>query len=111
MFDMRIQHSETRRGFLNRIVGGAAAFALAGTFLPGALQEVSAAGDGWAQNTRTPMTTTTTVNFRAQPDFLGEILMVLPAGTKVVAKTVVFNGFRAVTYNRINGWIRAEYLV
>jgi uncharacterized protein YgiM (DUF1202 family) len=111
MTDMQTQDSETRRGFLNRIVGGAAALALAGSILPDALQDAAGAGSAWSQNTRSPMTTTTTVNFRAQPDFSGEILDVIPAGTTVVAKTVVFNGFRAVTYKRMNGWIWAEFLV
>ena len=108
-----VKNTVTRRYLLRKGATGATALAMAGAAVRTlhVTEPVSAAGNGWAQNTRTPMTTTTAVNFRSEPDFQGVILLVIPAGTTVIAKTVVYNGFRAVTYNRINGWIWAECLV
>ncbi len=118
----QVQGTVTRREVLKRGASGAAALALAGAVLVGGFASPADAATGTSHSpeivsaapndgSRTRvMTTTALVNFRDQPSHLGNILMVLPAGTEVIASATVVNGFRAVIYDRIHGWVYAAYL-
>ena len=54
--------------------------------------------------------TTTALNLRDQPSTAGKILKVVPAGSQVVADSAISNGYRAITYGQISGWVLAAGL-
>ncbi len=54
--------------------------------------------------------TTTALNLRDQPSTAGKILKVVPAGAQVVADSAISNGYRAITYGQISGWVLAAGL-
>jgi uncharacterized protein YraI len=54
--------------------------------------------------------TTTALNLRDQPSTAGQILKVIPAGAQVVADSAISNGYRAITYGQISGWVLAAGL-
>jgi uncharacterized protein YgiM (DUF1202 family) len=49
--------------------------------------------------------TTTALNLRDQPSTAGQILTVVPGGAQVVADSAISNGYRAITYGQISGWV------
>jgi uncharacterized protein YgiM (DUF1202 family) len=59
----------------------------------------------------TPMTTTSNLNLREQPNTSAKIILVIPMGAKVTAYDDSENGFRWVSYNGKSGWAYDAYLV
>jgi uncharacterized protein YgiM (DUF1202 family) len=56
------------------------------------------------------MTTTANVNLRAEPSTSAKILLVIPAGAKVVPNGSAAYNFAQVTYNGVKGWVAMAYL-
>jgi uncharacterized protein YraI len=55
-------------------------------------------------------TTTSSVNMRAQPSTSATVMLVIPAGAKVVPTGEMRDGFAVVTYNGKTGWVSRDYL-
>ena len=55
-------------------------------------------------------TTTANLNLRAEPSSSAPILLVVPAGAKVVPNGAMAYGYAQVTYNGVKGWVLAAYL-
>jgi uncharacterized protein YgiM (DUF1202 family) len=54
--------------------------------------------------------TTANVNLRAQPSTSAKVMLVIPAGSEVVAWAQTENGFRTVSYGNTSGWVYEAYL-
>ncbi len=55
-------------------------------------------------------TTTAALNLRAEPSTSAKVILVMPAGAKVVLKSGTANGWRQVMYNGKTGWASTQYL-
>jgi uncharacterized protein YraI len=55
-------------------------------------------------------TTTANLNLRAEPSLLAVVLLVIPAGSKVIPNGEAANGFAKVRYNSTTGWASMDYL-
>lgn len=55
-------------------------------------------------------TTTDALNLRAEPSTSAKVILVMPAGAKVVLKSGTANGWRQVMYNGKTGWASTQYL-
>ena len=55
-------------------------------------------------------TTTAALNLRAEPSTSAKVLLVMPAGSKVVLKSGTANGWRQVMFNGKTGWASTQYL-
>jgi uncharacterized protein YraI len=56
------------------------------------------------------LTTTTALNFRAEPSMTAKVLAVMPTGTVVTRSDQAANGFAYVAYNGNWGWAWMDYL-
>jgi uncharacterized protein YgiM (DUF1202 family) len=108
---LKIQHTDTRRCFLTKVVGGGTIALGAAMFAGGLPGSVAVKSGDAARPVSRVMTTTTTVNLRSRPSLKGKVLAIVPEGSKVIVKgSESVNGFLPVIYNRIDGWIYAAYL-
>ena len=54
---------------------------------------------------------TTAVNLREGPSLSARVLLVIPAGGAVFVGDVGASGFWGVSYNGVQGWVWADYIV
>ncbi len=54
--------------------------------------------------------TTSSVNLRAEPDIMSEVLLEIPEGATVEVTGDAQNGFLPVTYDGVSGFVSADYL-
>jgi N-acetylmuramoyl-L-alanine amidase len=92
--------SVSRRTIIKYALGSTAAVAVGGV----ALSSEASARSGGAYRT------TTSLNFRAEPNTNSKVLAVLPKGTQVGYLGERKNGFLAVSYNNQSGWAYESYL-
>jgi D-alanyl-D-alanine carboxypeptidase len=67
-------------------------------------------GDGGGGPVPAYQTTTANLNLREQPSTSAKILLVIPAGSKVVPNGAAAYDFAQVTYNGVKGWVATAYL-
>lgn len=92
--------SISRRTIIKYALGATAAVAVGGVALA---SEASARSGG-------ALRTTTSLNFRAEPNTKSKILAVIPKGTIVGYLGEYKNGFYAVSYKNQSGWAHEDYL-
>jgi SH3-like domain-containing protein len=92
--------SISRRTIIKYALGTTAAVAAGGFALA---SEASARSGG-------ALRTTTSLNFRAEPNTKSKVLAVLPKGTIVGYLGDLENGFYGVSYNGQSGWAHGDYL-
>ncbi len=95
----------SRRVFVRQVVGGSAAFAIAG-----ALASTSTLAAGPSAGPEA-LYTTSALNLRAEPSLTAPVLLVIPSGAKVGFQDAEENGFTKISYNGKIGWGKSEYLV
>jgi len=103
MTDKQLQKSDTRRGFVRKLLGGAAAAVLAGAIVAGGLPTGASAGTGIFK-------TTAALNLRAQASTASTVILVIPQGEQVTQVGPDLNGFKNVTYAGKTGYAYASYL-
>ncbi len=105
------QTKTSRRAFLQKVAGGAAAVAIASAVVGGGLPgPASAQSEGVSVAATGHYRTTTALNLRSQASTASPVIVVMPKGALVAAAGPEQNGFFKVSYAGNIGWAHKDYL-